>query len=653
MSKETLKLNAEDLKKKLNLKDGEKGDKGDKGDSIKGDKGDKGDRGPRGFKGEDGRDAIGTKGDKGDSIKGDRGEKGKAGKDVDSKRMTKLEEFTRITATSLKEMPDFRKLGMGLRGDIDENRRLIALENTWDRDAGTTTLSPHIANDNVSIGTGSLTSNDITLNATTWQIVDRLNIDDTNYNMFLGTDVFANDNGINNIGIGFQTGYYNDTTGNVSYGDSNVFIGYQAGRGDIAGSTGYRNVAIGNTALRVIKDGIDNVAIGASTLYHNVSGSRNFAMGAYSLYDLDDGNDNIAIGFNSGSALYNVINGANNVALGDSALHDTTGQYNVAMGTNAGYYLENGEFNTFVGYGAGQANDGNAYYNVCIGSYAGKGVLTNKYDYCTIIGYKAGEKLTTGDKNIFIGHMAGTRQTDNDHLLIIDCEDRTSAAGETTGALLYGIMHATPASQSLRINGEILGSDGAKIGDGGTTHYVQTTNEGVQTFHGNARYWQGIWLDTSNFKEPTSDKATLVNRGIGTAYRFTDNQDAEHIHVQVSIPGFWDVSEDLEVILLWDSPTTSANCDWEVRYQMRAADEAMDSTTFDNTVSDIVTSSGTAKGLVHSTINIPTADFAAGDKVLRFAIYRDGNDASDTLGDFAYLHGIRLRGVRYKTGGAM
>jgi len=197
---------------------------------------------------------------------------------------------------------------------------------------------------------------------------------------------------------------------------------------------------------------------------------------------------------------------------------------------------------------------------------------------------------------------------------------------------------------------QVVGSAGFGD-DAGNEVLISTT--GVMTFAGDARFWQGIFIDTSRFKEPTSNKATLVNRGIGTAYAFADGQDNEHVHIQVRLPGFWDVSEDLQVILLWDSPTISQDCDWEVRYQFRAVNEAMDSVALDGTVTDLFESSSVSKGLVHSTIAIPTADFAADDKFLRCQIYRDGDDANDNLGAIAYLHGIIVRGVRNKTGGAM
>ena len=55
----------------------------------------------------------------------------------------------------------------------------------------------------------------------------------------------------------------------------------------------------------------------------------------------------------------------------------------------------------------------------------------------------------------------------------------------------------------------------------------------------------------------------------------------------------------------------------------------------------------------HATnVTIPTAAFNAEDKRLVFEIYRDGNDASDTLSASAFLQGIMVRGTANKLGGS-
>jgi len=170
-----------------------------------------------------------------------------------------------------------------------------------------------------------------------------------NYNIFLGEGAFANDEGQYNVGIGYRTGYYNDTTGGGSNGDYNVYIGNSAGYGNIGGSTARYNVAIGSSALRYITSGRYCVAIAAEALKNERAGVYNIAIGANSQKDSNGGDYNTSIG--ATSLRYNV-----------------TGQYNLACGDGAGF-----------------------------------GVNGNSFSYNTLLGTRSGYSLTTGSNNIFIG----------------------------------------------------------------------------------------------------------------------------------------------------------------------------------------------------------------------------------------------------------
>lgn len=79
-------------------------------------------------------------------------------------------------------------------------------------------------------------------------------------------------------------------------------------------------------------------------------------------------------------------------------------------------------------------------------------------------------------------------------------------------------------------------------------------------------------------------------------------------------------------------------------------DEDMTETTPDGTIQSYESSSPTANGLVHSLLNIPASYFDNGDKKLIIRVYRDGDDADDTLSDTAYLHAILVRGVTDRLG---
>jgi hypothetical protein len=153
-------------------------------------------------------------------------------------------------------------------------------------------------------------------------------------NLFLGTDVFDNDSGSYNIGIGFEAGKNNDTTGAGEEGDANIYIGYRAGYGGTAeiNNTGYGNIAIGSASLYLNNSGYHNVGIGRSSLYDNTTGDFNMAIGAYTCGKNTIGDRNVAIGY---QALYYNIEGFDNIGIGEAAGRGTSGQsqwWNVLIG---------------------------------------------------------------------------------------------------------------------------------------------------------------------------------------------------------------------------------------------------------------------------------------------------------------------------------
>jgi len=237
----------------------------------------------------------------------------------------------------------------------------------------------------------------------------------TGGNLFIGEDAFANDSGQYNVGVGYQAGYNNDSSGGGNNGRYNIYMGYKAGYGDGgANNEGYFNVGIGNKALYDNTTGYRNAAIGYLALSSNTTGHYNVAAGSYALA-LNTGSSNSALGE---AALYANTAGSNNSALGTSALYNnTTGIRNSALGYRALYTNTTGQHNTAVGYQAGHNSN--------------------------------------GSNNVFFGYRAGYNQTTNSNLLIIDNQDRTSATLEATNSLIYGTFNATPASQTLGFNANV------------------------------------------------------------------------------------------------------------------------------------------------------------------------------------------------------
>ena len=302
--------------------------------------------------------------------------------------------FTGLTLSSL---TDTRVLFAGASGVISD-------------DAG---LTYALATDILTAGTYNATDEDNILQVDADTI---LRTGTAANNLFLGCGVFASDEGIDNIGIGFQAGFNNShTTGDT--GRRNVYIGSSAGYGNTAGvdNTGHSNFALGESALYYNTSGFNNVALGFEALRQNTSGHHN-------------------------------------LAIGDTVLsNNTLGTYNVGIGQSAGTRNTSGDFNIFIGHAAGTfTKTGDS--NVVIGRAAGFGVEDNSYSNNILIGFNSGVSLSTGSDNIFIGFESGFNQTTTGNLLIIDNQDRGSIAAELTDALIYGIFSATPASQSLRFN---------------------------------------------------------------------------------------------------------------------------------------------------------------------------------------------------------
>jgi hypothetical protein len=161
-----------------------------------------------------------------------------------------------------------------------------------------------------------------------------------------------------------------------------VAIGYQAGYTNTTGNSltfvGYLAGYAGSTA-------IENTGLGYRAL--------NAATGDY----------NTAVGTNAGAA---ITSGANNTAVGRSALQSaTTSSNNTAIGFRALISTSTGATNTALGSEALQANT-TASNNTAVGYNALGAVTTGPSNHA--LGYGAGSAITTGGYNVTIGTEAGT-----------------------------------------------------------------------------------------------------------------------------------------------------------------------------------------------------------------------------------------------------
>ncbi len=181
--------------------------------------------------------------------------------------------------------------------------------------------------------------------------------------IFLGINAGINDDETDNrsIGVGFEAlktqndsnAILNTAVGyqaqsNISKGINNTSFGFKALKG--IGVDNSDNTAIGASSMETIGSGLGNSAVGYKSAFNITSGNNNVAIGTQSLYFITSGGGNVASGY---KALYS-LNGTNfNVAIGYKSLYFNKGNYNIAIGKEAGYMNINGNNNIFIGKQAG------------------------------------------------------------------------------------------------------------------------------------------------------------------------------------------------------------------------------------------------------------------------------------------------------------
>jgi hypothetical protein len=189
----------------------------------------------------------------------------------------------------------------------------------------------------------------------------------------------------------------------LSDGAANTGLGWSALFGT---STGGFNTAIGAGAL-VLNNEDSNTAVGAAALLFNTAGTSNSALGTGALTNNDNGNDNTGLG---AFALYNNTEGNSNSAVGFNALYSHTGPppvnptgaaggYNNAFGSNALYSDETGSQNNAFGGNALFTNV-SGIANTAVGDMA----LSNSTgDYNIALGANAGTDPGITSNNVYIG----------------------------------------------------------------------------------------------------------------------------------------------------------------------------------------------------------------------------------------------------------
>ncbi|MBU0765806.1 MAG: tail fiber domain-containing protein [Bacteroidetes bacterium] len=303
-----------------------------------------------------------------------------------------------------------------------------------------------------------------------------LDLNPLNYSIghYCGTNLT---NGSYNTFLGYQAGY--STTGGTEIqpgeweGSNNIFIGYQSG---FDNTTGYKNVFMG------YKSGANNSSGVKNTFVGNESGETN-STGGYNSF----------IGYNAGIA--NSTGSGNTFVGADCGFYNQTGWYNVCMGPYAGENLKDGHYNTFIG---GQAGHGGG----TPGSYPSAFISG---DYNTALGYQAGYSNVSGNGNTFIGYKAGYYETGSNRLYIDN--------SNTSSPLLFGefdnnrvgINTGTP-SANLHVKQSGSGEEGFAIeNDGDTDVWSWEIGSNDLNLYFNGTF-VGYWDDATGNYNVSSDE---------------------------------------------------------------------------------------------------------------------------------------------------
>ena len=250
------------------------------------------------------------------------------------------------------------------------------------------------ANYNTGIGAGTLVLNNADANTATGTAALLLNTSGFQNTANGALALLHNDTGSDNTATGFQALFQN------TIGANNTATGVNAMGSNTQGSG---NTAMGNLALGFNSTGGSNTAVGVGALLHNTTNSDNTAVGSLALGN-NTGSNNTAVG---SGALMNNTTGINNTADGDGALQsNTSGFNNTAFGRHA--LFSNGMFNNIVGQqntavgGGALGSNVNGSDNTAVGFTA----LSNSTgDGNIAIGNVAGNQVTTASSVICIGAL--------------------------------------------------------------------------------------------------------------------------------------------------------------------------------------------------------------------------------------------------------
>ena len=261
------------------------------------------------------------------------------------------------------------------------------------------------------------------------------------YNVAIGgRSLYGLSTGVNNIGIGYGSGYGPSGSGQLNEGSNNIIIGYEAIPSNANASN---EITLGNTGITTFR--MPGIGV---TFTNNGTGAQ--FDGAYNFARTD--NSDFIQGANAQARPADGAGWNDNLILGRFAGEKlAAGSYNCLVGFRAGKETTDGSYNTFVGFYAGIDHVGTRTGNTCIGARAG--YYSGQGDHNIIIGHQADVTTNGESRQIILGKPASVTNFPTDFKIPALNFHLKQTTDTTTGNILTlqsdGSAKFTPFAPSI------------------------------------------------------------------------------------------------------------------------------------------------------------------------------------------------------------
>jgi hypothetical protein len=323
-----------------------------------------------------------------------------------------------------------------------------------------------------------------------------------------------------------------------------------------------------------------------------------------------------------------------NTGIGNTALRSlTTGYYNTGIGNMAQVGMTTGIANTSVGENA-LATGSTALFNTAIGADT---LWQNNGNYNTALGMNAGASNLTGNSNVFLGYAAGQNELGSNKLYIANSADATP--------LIYGdfatdkvtINEDLEVADDLTVNGTINAPGDAIIKtDGSSARDLTITTGAVKTLVLSTPVYDDMTVSMANAKTPAANAPNWV------AYKGSEipafSKSATNVlYFTAQLPHTYKEGTDLEFHIHITYPDAGAgNSVWYFTYSWANIDGAFPGAS--NSGNIVVPTHSTAD--FHDMAQIVTTISGAGktvSSILLCSISRIGGNGSDDYDNVVYL----------------